>query len=283
MSMEEATRGWYDSLDKLNASLEEHGATLDSATADGRANRAAIQDQVEASLAYAEAMVAQGATNEEAAAAVQLQTAAMRDQLLQAGLTEEQIDSYLAALGLTPENVETTIRLAEAARTKRQLQDMLGQLGDIDEGAEAEIKAKIDAGRFAEAEADIRTIAADRDITLRVSLTGSGSIDVTPKPGGGGGFFMKAYALGGYPLGGNAVLVGERGPEIAAFPSGTRIRSSSSSARLLSNTAAAAPSVHVHVHGSIITERELHAAVAAGIRTSNRRQARDTLAGRLVP
>lgn len=282
LSMEEATRQWYEGLDKLNAALEANGATLDVTTTEGRANRDAIEDQVKAVLSYAEALVAQGATSEEAAATVQLQTAALREQLETAGLTTEQINSYLETLGLTPENVDTTIRLAEAERTKRQLEDMLDQLGDIDDGAKAEIQAQIDAGQLASAEAQIRTLAADRDVTLHVGLSGSGQISISPKPGGGA-WSMKAYASGGYPPAGEAVLVGEHGPEIAQFPSGTRIRSSRSSERALAAPASSSPTVHVHVAGSVITERQLAAAVADGIRTANRRQNRDTLAPRIIP
>lgn len=283
MNLEEASRGWRDAADKLTESFQTNGATIDLNTAAGRANRAQIDDSVRSILDYTVAMVGAGHSQEEAADWAKQHTEQLSDQLQMLGLTEEQANDYLETLGLTPENIETTVALAEADRTRRELEDMLEQLGEIDDGAKANITAQIARGEFETARADIEALARDRDIVLHASVTGSGT--VTLKPGGNGSWYMKAYARGGYPQGGEPVLVGERGPEIAQFPAGTRIRSASASRRMVGGASGGGGDtfVTVKVAGSVVTERQVTRSVARGVRAGNRRQGRDTLAGAITP
>lgn len=285
MNMEDATQAVIEGTAALTQSLKDNGATLDMNTEKGRANRDQVQAQVESILSYATASVAAGDTNEEAADKVAFLTDGLRSQLIAAGLAEEEVDNYLATLGLTPENVETTIELAEADARKRELEGLLDQLDGIDDGARAEIQADIDSGAFSAAETKLRALGATTTKKFIVSVSGGGTIEVTPRYAGG--YRVYAYAHGGYPPANTPVMWGETaGAEIAEFPSGTRIYNPGESRQIMQadrRSGGGDTYVIQHVAGSVVTERQLNDQVASGIRTANRRQRLDTLAARRVP
>lgn len=221
MDLEEANRNIQQGLADVTQSLKDNGTTLDINTDKGRANRQAIEDQVKGILDFSVALVNQGASSEDAANATAMLTQQLHDQLKAAGLTEDQIASYLDTLGLTPANVRTTIELAEADKRKRELDDLLGQLGDIDAGAKAEIQANIDQGKFDEADAKINALAKDRGITLKVSLTGGGTVDINTI---GSKIYVKAHAQGAYIGAPELATLGEGGRPEAVLPLTNRRR-----------------------------------------------------------
>lgn len=197
MDLEEAERAVRDATDDVTEALKENGNTLDINTEKGRANREAVQGQVESILDYGASLIGAGKSADEAEAAIGFLTEGLKNQLRQAGLTEEQINDYLETLGLTPENVTTTIAVAEDDIARGKLEGLIEQLGEVDAGAAAEITALIDQGRYDEAEAKIREIARDRNIQLKASVSGGGTIEVRPTGTGAGGFYVRAYAQGG--------------------------------------------------------------------------------------
>lgn len=221
MDLEEANRNIQQGLADVTQSLKDNGTTLDINTDKGRANRQAIEDQVKGILDFSVALVNQGASEQDAANATAMLTQQLHDQLKAAGLTEDQIASYLDTLGLTPANVRTTIELAEADKRKRELGDLLGQLGDIDAGAKAEIQANIDQGKFDEADAKINALAKDRGITLKVSLTGGGTVDINTI---GSKIYVKAHAQGAYIGAPELATLGEGGRPEAVLPLTNRRR-----------------------------------------------------------
>lgn len=221
MNLEEANSNIQKGIDDLTQSLKDNGTTLDINTEKGRNNRAAIKDQVQGILDFSVALVNQGASTEDAANATAMLTQQLHDQLKAAGLTEDQIASYLDTLGLTPANVRTTIELAEADKRKRELDDLLGQLGDIDAGAKADIQADIDQGKFDEANAKITALAKDRGVTLKVSLTGGGTVDINTI---GSKIYVKAHAQGAYVGAPELATLGEGGRPEAVLPLTNRRR-----------------------------------------------------------
>lgn len=131
VNLEEATRALFAGVDDLAANfnkLDENGNklsnTLDIATARGRENRAEIQGRIEQILAWAVANAGVTGSVEEIAAQVEFLTGGLYDQLKAAGLTQEQIDEYLTTLGLTPENIRTSIELAGVAAAEAQLRNL---------------------------------------------------------------------------------------------------------------------------------------------------------------
>lgn len=225
MDMEEANRALYETAAKQKAAFEENGVSLDILTEAGRKNRAAVEDQVNAILDYGVAMVGAGKSNDEAAQAVMFLADQLRQQMLAAGFTEDQVNEYLNTLGLTPDNVTTTIDLANDEATKERIDALIKDLGVIDAGAAAEIQADIDAGKFAEAEAKLKELQRERDMKLRVSVTGGGSIEIRPS---GGSYQIHTMARGGKVKarpGGIFANIAEAGEDEAVLPLGPGSRS----------------------------------------------------------
>jgi hypothetical protein len=105
-----ATTQWEEAIDSLTEKLMINGATIDANTAAGRANRDALESAAEKALALAEAYANTG----DIAAANDV-LASSRDRLIESGVaaghSREQMELYLDALGLTPENIQTQIGL----------------------------------------------------------------------------------------------------------------------------------------------------------------------------
>jgi hypothetical protein len=217
MDMEGASRALQAAADDLTKSFEDNGKTIDINTEKGRANREAIEQQVTSILDYGVAMVGAGKTTDEATEAVGFLTEGLRGQLRQAGLTEDQINEYLTTLGLTPENVTTSIELANDQVAKEKLQAILDDLGEIDAEHAAEIQALIDEGKFAEAQSRLRAIEARRSVPVDL-VPGRG---LSLNAGGSAASRVFLSANGGYfpaKPGGHLVNLAEAGQGEAVLP-----------------------------------------------------------------
>lgn len=211
LDLESAQRKLLEAAQSTATALAENGATLDINTEAGRKNREAVQSQVEAMLAQAEAMVRSGSTTDEATRFALGYRDSLVDQLEMLGLTQTEIDSYLTTLGLTPENVTTSLELANDAAVKAQLEGVLGQLQGVDAGAEAEIRADIATGQFDAAAAAINALPGHHTVQVGVAPDGS---RVTLHVDNGGSFNLQYRAQGGPVLPGVPYVVGERRPEL---------------------------------------------------------------------
>jgi uncharacterized protein YoxC len=142
----------WEAAAETNRVLEENTATLDVSTEAGRVNREVLREQATSILDYAAALVEQGTSSEEAGRRVLEMTDGLRQQMLQAGFTEAEVDTYLATLGLTPENVTTAIETAGVEAAKASVQAQIDKLGELPDEIATEIEALIDEGSYAEAE-----------------------------------------------------------------------------------------------------------------------------------
>lgn len=288
MNFEEAQRNLAAAAAETTASLESNGKTLDINTEKGRSNREAIEKQVKSILDFGASMVAAGYSTADATANIDNLTTSLHDQLIASGLTEEQVASYLNTLGLTPANVKTTLDLANYDATKRKLEDELKQLGTIEDGAKADIQADIDNGSFATAQAKVDALAKDRGMNLKVNVTGGGTVSLVPLSGSKTGIVVNPYAAGGHPNAGDTIMVGEDGPEIMQIGRHATVHPADVTASVLGSgrsggsASNGAPTVVVHVYGSVIAERDLEQAVGSAVRTASRRQGRDVLRPRKV-
>lgn len=183
-NMDEAAEGLAAAVDDVAASFKENGRTLDMNTDKGRANRKAVREQADEIIRFTTTMVANGASTRDAAKYANALTGQLSDQLVALGLTREEADGYIATLGLTPENIETAVDLANEETTKAKLGEMLDQLGDIDAGAAAEIQALIEEGKYMDAERRLNDIARSRGVKLNVSLSGGGQVSISGVTGG---------------------------------------------------------------------------------------------------
>ena len=211
MDLEQADRRLRDATQDTTDTIIENGATLDINTEAGRKNRDTVQSQVDAMLGQAEAMVRSGSTTAEATAFVNGHREALRTQLEMLGLTESEIDAYLTTLGLTPENVSTSLELTNTETVKTQLEGVLGQLEGVDKGAEAEIKALIDQGQFDEAANKINALPGHHTVLIGVASDGSG---VTLNANNGGSFRLFYREAGGPVTKGVPYVVGEKRAEL---------------------------------------------------------------------
>ena len=211
LDLESAQRALLDATDATVAAMIENGATLDINTVAGRENRDVIQSQVEAMLAQADAMVKNGATTEEATTYALNYRDALINQLEMLGLNEDQVNDYLDVLGLTPENVTTSLAVANKEVVKTQLEEVLSQLTDVDKGAIAAIQADIDDGQFQEAANAINNLPSSHTVYVGVKPDGSG---VTLNANNGGSFRLFYKEKGGPVTAGQPYIVGEKRPEL---------------------------------------------------------------------
>ncbi len=133
------------------------------------------------------ALVNSGVSADAAGAYINNMRDSLVKQLTMLGLTTDQANAYVDALGLTPKNITTAVKLSEVDKRKQELQGMLTQLGDIDAGAAAEITVMIDQGNFTGAEDAINQLARDRGIVLNVAVN-SAKVDA---------YFAKLAKLNG--------------------------------------------------------------------------------------
>lgn len=127
LGLERATIAYQEMLVDLNSTLQENQATLSLASQEGRDNRSAVLDGVEAARDHAVAMVNDGKSIDEATAAMQQHVADLKKQLIQAGHSEAAVQSYIDTLDLTPGNIKTTLaaETEQAAAEVRAFQGLL--------------------------------------------------------------------------------------------------------------------------------------------------------------
>lgn len=135
-SLEEATIGWYESVDELTASLKENGRTFDITTEKGRANRESVLGQVEAAEDHAEAIFEQVLATDGLSAAIAAQKYVLTghrnqliEQMIALGKTREEAEEYVTSLGLIPELISTTVKLD--ATMSQSFRDAMGMIGAL--------------------------------------------------------------------------------------------------------------------------------------------------------
>lgn len=165
VSLEESNRALRDGIDAITAAATENGATLDINTEKGRRNREVIQQQVDAIFEHAEAMIESGSSMKEAGDAADGLREMLIGQMEQLGFTRAEAEDYITTLGLTPENVETAVKLTKTEQAKADIEDILD---DIPGEIPTEIRALIDEGQYAEALRQLEALEATRTVTVNV-------------------------------------------------------------------------------------------------------------------
>jgi TP901 family phage tail tape measure protein len=208
LSLEESTRAIYDNVEALSTAFEENGITLDINTEAGRKNRAQVQASVEGILSYASAMVGAGSSVDEVTGMVDWQRQSLIDQMVQFGLTKDEAAAYVDQLGLTPENIVTSVALANDELMREKLQGLIDDLEVIDEGAAAEIQALVDQGEYDEAERQLTKLTRDRNVSIAIQafIASGGYVDIIEES-------VKKSADGRYVDRPMLSTLGETGPE----------------------------------------------------------------------
>lgn len=124
--------GYEQAVDDLTETLGENGDTLDLQTESGRDNYRAMRDVADAVVELMRRRFEETGSLQAAIDAGNLYVQNLRDQLSQAGLTEDQIDRYIATLGLVPSKIVTTIRAdtREAVEAIQALQRLAAGVGE---------------------------------------------------------------------------------------------------------------------------------------------------------
>lgn len=120
----DAHRGFEAAADALNESLAANGLTLDITTAAGRANEAAIDALVGATMKYSDQVKAQTGSQTEANAVISDGRQRLIDMLGQLGITGQAAQDYANKLGLIPKDVTTVIQA-------NGLGDAISRTGDL--------------------------------------------------------------------------------------------------------------------------------------------------------
>jgi TP901 family phage tail tape measure protein len=156
MSAERANLSLLDGWVDLTEALKENGSTLDENTQKGRDNRAAIMDQADAILDAVRADYERDGSLDAVARKYDEQVGKLRDVMRQAGLTEDQIDSYIDTLGLTPDQVVTAI-VAETGAAESALLRVAGIIGAIPRFTHTTVTVGVDSSAYNRAMGRINT------------------------------------------------------------------------------------------------------------------------------
>lgn len=200
MGLDQATLSFAQSQTNLDSVLKENKKTLDVHTVAGQNNTQAILSAVQANIRWYDANIQAGMSAQDAAAAYDANTQALRNQLTAAGLTSSQVDGLIGKYAKVPDSVNTTIVLEGLASAIRDLNETLRLINGLHD----------------------KTV----HITMAYSTTGTAN-----SRGSQTGYYatggIRGAAVGGPQNG--WTWVGEEGPELLPLPSGTQIMPASTS------------------------------------------------------
>ena len=161
----------------------------------------------EANSTYLSGLIEQGSTADE----VRGKAAALREgyvaQAQQLGLNDEQTQKYLQTLGLTPEQVETAMKLSGDADARFRIEALQGIIAQTPPEKLTAYKAAIDAGDYKAAAQELANLSKERDVPFKPRVIGTFAalFQTISVPG---------RAVGGPVSGQSTYSVNEKGPEL---------------------------------------------------------------------
>lgn len=215
---------YQEAIDKVSDSLTNNSVTFDLNTQKGRDNWAAVSDLTDEIWNNADANLANGDTLDTARTKTLAQAEAFRRQMIDAGLTKDEVNRLMRQQGLLPGQIQTIYSspgLAEGARTVRETKNDINSL-------------------------DGRTVTTQWNV--RVSEVLGGVSDAVLRK-------LGIRAVGGPVMRNMPYLVGENGPELFT-PSTAGTITANNRLDDMGSGGGGTP-VIVNVQGSVITEREL--------------------------
>jgi ABC-type transporter Mla subunit MlaD len=129
MDILQATMAYEKAIDDLTDSVKENGKTLDERTEEGRANRGAVLDEIQAIKDLRDAHIADGTSVNEANSAYEQNIEALRQRAIKLGLNKDEVNKLTSAFKDLPHDVEIEIRapgLLAAINNSRELIRLLG-------------------------------------------------------------------------------------------------------------------------------------------------------------
>ena len=170
LKLGDAFHGIEDSVKDLPKNFDETQAALGGYNDEQSKAIKSVTDWGAAAGDQIKTLIESGASTDQVTAKANVYTSALTGVMKQAGLSDDQIHTYLQTLGLTPEQVQTEINLSGDAQAKFTLQFMQGQLDKLDQGAQAEVLTLIDQGHYSEAKNKLMDLSHPVEVPLRIDM-----------------------------------------------------------------------------------------------------------------
>lgn len=149
LNLAEASDQWQDGLRNLTDSLAENSRSLVGNTDAASTNRAAIRDQVRNLLDVTKAQADAGAGTDELTETMRRGRQAILDAGKAANISEDDMKDYLQVLGLTPEQIRTTVQ-ALTREANANLDETQGKVNELDRStANPKVNAEVAAAKSA--------------------------------------------------------------------------------------------------------------------------------------
>lgn len=221
-TLADAEQALFENADALTEAIDKNGKTLDINTEAGRKNRDAIDASVKGYEDYAVALVNSGASTDEATNKLNFYIAALRQQLIDSGLSEQAVDEYIGSLNLTPENVTTAINLANRAQAEAEVKTWLSNVNPVSKGGTipdeviSAVKALMDRGSVNEAKGLIHDVETNggKGYAATINLIAVGQQAIRNIISSLTGGAIPDHASGGVVRRPTLSTLAERGPEV---------------------------------------------------------------------
>ena len=161
----------------------------------------------DANSKYLSGLIEQGSSVDDVRGKADLLRLGYVKQAQQLGLNDEQTQKYLQTLGLTPEQVETAMKLSGDADARFRIEALQGIIAQTPPERLTNYKAAIDRGDYQGAARELANLAKEKDVPFRPRVVGTFSalFQTISAPG---------RAVGG-PVGARSTYtVNEKGPEL---------------------------------------------------------------------
>jgi hypothetical protein len=120
-----------DAYITAHGNLDGFNASLDIGTAEGRENKANLDEIASSALSMSSATLAQTGSQEKASAALAAGRQRLIEQLGQFGITGQAAENYANELGLIPSNISTAMQLTGYDQTYQRLMSLQAMLRDL--------------------------------------------------------------------------------------------------------------------------------------------------------
>lgn len=155
-------------IDELRKKGELNTDALLANTEAGLANREMIRKQVEGATGFAASMLDTGHSIDETSAALAWNREMLIQQVEKFGLSRAAAEAYIDQLGLTPESIDTAVKLSGDEVAKKEIEAYRAQLDALPASVASRIQAIIDTGDYARAKRMLDDLAMPKTVFYNV-------------------------------------------------------------------------------------------------------------------
>lgn len=188
LSLRDAQRGWFESVEAASAALKENGKTLDITTPKGRANQEALDAMAKSANDVTESMIRNGQSNRNVVATYEQNRAGLVKVAQQFGLNRQQAIAYADKVLAIPKRTNTDIK-ANISDLEAKLKTAKGQLADknLTKARRAEIQANIAdlTSKLATARGQLANLPSSKTVTITTRMIQERIVRTQTTSGGG--------------------------------------------------------------------------------------------------